>query len=98
MQDKLIKPIHILLSAKQHEKLRRASFKSKESVGEIIRRLIDNMKDIKTAILVIGFISGFAILYKIREPELVAYNSHMCAVVGKDETCTKDLPIDQRLK
>lgn len=98
MQDKLIKPIHILLSAKQHEKLRRASFKSKSSVAEIIRRLIDNMKDIKTAILVIGFISGFAILYKIREPELMEYNRHMCAVYGMYEDCKTPLPAELRLK
>lgn len=98
MQDKLIKPIHILLSEKQHEKLRRASFKSKESVGEIIRRLIDNMKDIKTLILVIGFISGFAVLYKIREPELMAYNRHMCAVYGYYEDCKTPLPAELRLK
>lgn len=97
-QDKLIKPIHILLSEKQHEKLRRASFKSKSSVAEIIRRLIDNMKDIKTAVLVIFAVGGMIAMYKIREPELMAYNRHMCAVYGYYEDCKTPLPAELRLK
>jgi hypothetical protein len=67
-------------------------------MAAIIRLLIDNMKDVKTALLVVGLISGFAVLYKIREPELVAYNRHMCAVYGYYEDCKTSLPAELRLK
>lgn len=95
---KLNKSLHIMVSAKQHEILRKHAFKSKRTVGDIIRALINNMSDVKTLILVIGFISGFAVLYKIREPELMAYNRHMCAVYGYYEDCKTPLPAGLRLK
>ena len=56
------------------------------------------METVKTALLIVGLISGFAILYKIREPELMAYNRYMCAVYGYYEDCKTPLPESLRLK
>jgi hypothetical protein len=93
-----IKPVHVLLSEKQYKMLRKHSFKTNRSVGSIIRSLIENLKDVKTLLLVIGMVGGMIALYKIREPELMAYNRHMCAVYGMYEDCKTPLPEELRLK
>lgn len=52
----------------------------------------------KTIILIILFIIGAIILWKIREPELKEHNRYQCAVIGYYEDCKTSLRPEDRLK
>lgn len=53
---------------------------------------------LRNTLLVILFIVAAIVLWKIAEPGNKAYNKHMCAVYGLDETCKTPLPPELRLK
>ncbi len=52
----------------------------------------------KYIILIILLVLGMVILWKVREPDLQAYNKYMCANYGYYSDCKTPLPPELRLK